>query len=284
LMAARTDIHRAASADFDPTAYSCLGVYDLETDDTPLEYRIGARLISLREQGYKPADLGERSGAAVSTCGHCGAWLRYAALMVHEATKTYMTIGEQCLGNRFDAGLTAEQFQALRKVASLNRERTARKGKVEAVLAEHPDLRAATDSDNSFVVDVMRKLHKYGNLSDAQIAAVKRALIRDAEWKVKRAAQHAEDAKSEFIAEVGKRITLTAEVVATKPIESFYGDKLFIMLRSGDDIAVTFYSGMDGYEKGETVTIKATVKAHETRDGIKQTMLTRIARQQAERR
>jgi len=56
------------------------------------------------------------------------------------------------------------------------------------------------------------------------------------------------------------------------------------MLRSGDDIAVTFYSGMDGYEKGETVTIKATVKAHETRDGIKQTMLARIARQQAERR
>ena len=204
--------------------------------------------------------------------------------MVHDATKTYMTIGEQCLGNRFDAGLTAEQFQALRKAASLNRERTARKGKVEAVLAEHPDLRAATDSNNSFVVDVMRKLHKYGNISDAQIAAVKRALIRDAEWKVKRAAQHAEDAKSEFIAEVGKRITLTAEVVATKPIESFYGDKLFIMLRSGDDIAVTFYSGMDGYEKGETVTIKATVKAHETRDGIKQTMLTRIARQQAERR
>ena len=283
-MTPRTDIHRAASAEFDPTAYTCLGVYDLEADGTDGRGRIGPALIRLREFGYKPADLGERSGAAVSTCGHCGAWLRYAALMVHEATKTYMTVGEQCLGNRFDAGLTAAQFQALRKAAALNRERTNRKAKVEAVLGEHPDLRAATDSDNSFVRDVMRKLHKYGDLSDAQISAVKRAVARDAEWAAKRAEQRAEDASSEFIAEVGKRITLTAEVIATKFIERDYGDKLFIMLRSGDDIAVTFYSGMDGYEKGETVTIKATVKAHETRDGIKQTMLARIARQQAERR
>jgi len=284
-MTPRTDIHRAASAEFDPTAYTCLGVYDLEADGTDGRGRIGPALIRLREFGYKPADLGERSGAAVSTCGHCGAWLRYAALMVHEATKTYMTVGEQCLGNRFDAGLTAAQFQALRKAAALNRERTNRKAKVEAVLAEHPDLRAATDSDNSFVRDVVRKLHKYGDLSDAQISAVKKALIRDAEWAVKKAEQRAEDASSEFIAEVGKRITLTAEVVATKFIESDYGGKLFILLRSEGNIAVTFYSGFaDTYEKGETVTIKATVKAHETRDGIKQTMLARIARQQAERR
>jgi len=284
-MTPRTDIHRAASAEFDPTAYTCLGVYDLEADGTDGRGRIGPALIRLREFGYKPADLGERSGAAVSTCGHCGAWLRYAALMVHEATKTYMTVGEQCLGNRFDAGLTAEQFQALRKTAALNRERTNRKAKVEAVLGEHPDLRAATDSDNSFVRDVMRKLHKYGDLSDAQISAVKRAVARDAEWAAKRAEQRAEDASSEFIAEVGKRITLTAEVIATKFIESDYGGKLFILLRSEGNIAVTFYSGFaDTYEKGETVTIKATVKAHETRDGIKQTMLARIARQQAERR
>ena len=276
-MAVRTDIHRAASAEFDPTAYTCLGVYDLETDETPLEYRIGARLISLRESGYKPAELGERSGAVVSICGHCGALLRYAALMIHEATKTFLTVGEQCLGHRFDAGLTAEQFQALRKTASLNRERTNRKAKIAAVLEAHPELAAAWDSTNGFIASVMGKLNRYGSLSDAQIDTVKLALIRDAEFAAKLEAQHAEDAKSEFIAEVGKRITLTAEVVATKLIEGFYGDKLFILLRSGNNIAVTFYSGMDDYEKGETVTIKATVKAHEVRDGIKQTMLTRIA-------
>jgi len=159
------------------------------------------------------------------------------------------------------------------------------------VLGEHPELREVYDragdgsAMNPFVGDVMWKLRKYGELSDAQISAVKRAVARDAEWAAKRAEQRAEDASSEFIAEVGKRITLTAEVVATKFIESDYGGKLFILLRSEGNIAVTFYSGFaDTYEKGETVTIKATVKAHETRDGIKQTMLARIARQQAERR
>lgn len=275
-MKARTDIHRAASAEFDPTAYTCLGVYDLEAETTPLEYRIGIQLIHLREQGYKPAHLGERSGAVVSTCGHCGAWIRYAALMVHESTRTFLTVGEQCLSNRFDAGLTAEQFQALRKAASLNRERTNRKGKVEALLAMHPDLLAASDSDNGFVRDVIRKLHKYGELSDAQIEAVKRALIRDAAFTAKREEQKSHDSKSEFIAEVGKRVTLEAEVVATKETDGAYGRSLFILFRIGQDIAVTFYSGTEAYAKGDTVTIKATVKAHEIRDGIKQTRLARI--------
>lgn len=274
----RTDIHRAGSAEFDPQAYACVGVFDLEAHDVPFEYKIGHAMASLRSQGYAPADLGERSGATVSTCGHCGAWLRYAALMVHEGTKAFMTVGEQCLGNRFDSGLTAEQFQALRKAAALNRERTNRKGKVATVLEAHPELAAAWDSTNGFIADVMSKLNRYGSLSDAQISAVKRAMVRDAEWEVKRAAQHAEDATSEWISQPGERITLTAQVVATKDIESQFGIKQFILFRIGSDIAVTFYSGMDSYEKGETVTMKATVKGHETRDGIKQTMLTRVAR------
>lgn len=41
------------------------------------------------------------------------------------------------------------------------------------------------------------------------------------------------------------------------------------------NIIVNFSSNEQGWKQGDTVTIKATVKKHEEREGIKQTKLTR---------
>src|SRR6202012_4048526 len=58
-------------------------------------------------------------------CQHCGARLRYAALLKHEATKEILWVGETCLDNRF-SGMTKAQFDHLRKTAMLAREAAAK--------------------------------------------------------------------------------------------------------------------------------------------------------------
>lgn len=130
----RTDIHRPSAAEFDPQAYDCLGVFDNNPEESVLSERAHhvAVVKGLLQQGYQ---IG--SGSRWQ-CGHCGAHIRYCALMVREDVQEYIYVGEQCLGNRFDSGLTKAQFQATRKAAALNRERISAETRMQEQAAEHP--------------------------------------------------------------------------------------------------------------------------------------------------
>jgi hypothetical protein len=124
----RTDVHRPASADFYPELYRCVGVFDTQSewpDDRVARIEAVNALIA---QGY-------RSGhGSSSQCGHCGAYIRYAALMAREDVHEWIYVGETCLGGRFE--MTKVEFDTLRKNAALNGERIARRAKVEAVYAQ----------------------------------------------------------------------------------------------------------------------------------------------------
>lgn len=129
----RTDIHRPGSEDFDPENYDLHGVFDLNPEWGDGGERI--RTVSaLVDQGWSFAGAPHGSGQ----CSHCGAYIRYAALMGHVPTKTLLFIGETCLDNRFD--LTKSEFQKLRKAASLNRERAALAERRDAFLADNPEM------------------------------------------------------------------------------------------------------------------------------------------------
>lgn len=140
----RTDIHRPSAPEFDPQAYEFFGCFDLSPDPVFDAEEIRARralVSSLVDQGWKFTSV-HGSGQ----CGHCGARIRYAALMGHEPTKGLIWVGETCLDNRFS--LTKGEFDRLRKNAMLNRERTAKAAKIAAVLAEHPALAYASYAHN----------------------------------------------------------------------------------------------------------------------------------------
>ena len=127
----RTDVHAPSSVDFDPEAYDCYGVFDNNPEWGVSETGPAVRAL---------VDRGFRFGAGSSTqCGHCGARIRYAALMVREDIKQFIFVGETCLDNRFEA-LTKGEFQALREAARLNRERATKAQRLEALYAEHPVL------------------------------------------------------------------------------------------------------------------------------------------------
>jgi hypothetical protein len=130
----------------------------------------------------------------------------------------------------------------------------------------------------SFLRNMVESLEEWGRLTPRMVEVVKK--IRD-ERVTKRAENEArwaaERAASEFIGEIGERRVFTAKVVWKRPIETRFG----IMTITGmKDAAgnIIVHKGRGGFgEKGEWVSFKATVKAHETYKDAKETIVTRPA-------
>ena len=262
-MAKRTDIHRPSNPDFDPQEYTFIATFDLgwhPSVETAINaamraaYRtdVLANLIKNRK-----AKWAEHVTAQSMQCGHCGTRIQYVALLLHEPTNEMIEVGEICLGNRFS--LSANQFKSLREASAQRRAESKNAEKRAALLEEHPELVTAMESDNSFIKDVMRKFKRYAELSDRQIAAVKTALVRDAEWEVKKAAEQkqmesAKDAPS-------GRIEITGEILSIKYRDSFYGGgfKITIKTTDGWKLWVSRPSALKEVEIGDTVSMTAMV-------------------------
>jgi hypothetical protein len=262
-MAKRTDIHRPSNPDFDPQEYKYIAAFDLAWHPS-IETAMAAAIRGLWRQEIlvdliknHQAKWAEHVTAQSMKCGHCGTRVVYVALLLHEPTNELIEVGEICLGNRFS--LSANQFKSLREASAQRRAESKNAEKRAALLEEHPELVAAMESDNSFIKDVMRKFKRYAELSDRQIAAVKTALIRDAEWEVKKAAEQKE-MESAKDAPSG-RIEITGEILSIKYRDSFYGGgfKITIKTTDGWKLWVSRPSALKEVEVGDTVSMTAMV-------------------------
>jgi hypothetical protein len=127
----RTDIHRPSAPEFDPETYIVRGFADFHPEDGFRPVQVVSALV---DEGYSFRGAPHGSGQ----CSHCGARLRYAALLSHEPTKTLLYVGETCLDNRFSA--TAAEFDAMRKAAAAKAEQTRLLGKAHEFYSQHPDM------------------------------------------------------------------------------------------------------------------------------------------------
>ena len=277
-MTTRTDIHRPSSPDFDPEAYELFGIFTLYAGyrvnfgsdkgdwvDSPFKIAV----TGLESRGWNTDIVGARDSVNSRQCGHCGAHIKYGALMTFEKELSLIVVGEDCLQNRFESDLTKSQFQALREEQRLNTDRTKKSAKIAAVLQANPGLESCFDSNNSFVQDVLNRLHKYGELSERQIAAVLKAVKRDADWAVKKAAD-AKAMESAADAPTGK-VTVTGEILSVKIQETMYGSslKMVVKTEAGWKLWVTVPTSILSYRlssvgggdnlPGKTVTLTATV-------------------------
>ena len=92
---------------------------------------------------------------------------------------------------------------------------------------------------------------------------------------------------SQYVGEIGKRDVFTLTLVALKSWQSDYGVTHFHkFLDASGNVVIWFGSTtllIDGpeftcpLEVGQSVTVKASVKAHNEREGVKQTIVTRVA-------
>lgn len=235
---ARTDIHRPSATEFDPTDYLCTGVFDLQTPG-PLRREA---VENLEREGYTAADV-----HPLGQCSHCGAYLRYTALMTHEPTKTYVWIGEQCLGNRFES-MTKSESQALRRSAALNAERVRKQDRITTLVIDHPVLAeildpASASAYGSFVASVGYQLRNNGRLSDRQISSVRSAVKRAIERAYDEAHQMAQRLVERTTAAPAPsgRVTVTGEVAAVKWQDNDFGGslKMLVVAATGYRVWVT---------------------------------------------
>lgn len=211
----------------------------------------------------------------LSQCHHCGAHIRWTAVLKHLPTGTHIAVGEQCLDNRFEQA-TAE-FHRLRKVAELDREKMRIRTAVAAFVDANPDLAFMADPNhvdtNDFRADVARKLRAYGELSERQVEAVRRSITRDAEWATKKAAEAAQPQAPV----VTGRIVVTGEVLSTKFVDGHWGSCVKMLVR--DDRGFKVWGtrpqsleprtewdaegqlAVAGAERGDRVRFTATVEA-----------------------
>lgn len=286
---ARTDIHRPGSEDFDPQAYTFHGCFDL----TPEWGDGGARMNAINalvEKGYRFA------GSAAGTCGHCGAWARYVALLTHDNGRDMMYVGQQCLGNRFSG--SKAQFQELRKAAQLDRERQARKAAFLELCEDCPALVWATYAHNIAVAglgdhradlpaleqtwgqryltsdwsigvldDIARKARQYGELSDRQrdlierlVSELESAEADTAKRDAERAAQ-AEQAANAQPVPTGL-VVIQGEVLTTRWKDNDFGGgslKMLVQHADGWKVWGTVPSSLE-VERGDQVEFTATVE------------------------
>ena len=246
---------------FVPSDYECVGGFDSQRD-----YR-----VSTAEQQHERAmyDLLNQSNTSRwnesighgGQCDHCGAHLRYVAVLRHIPTGEHMVVGETCLSNRVGNYSHAEfRFSFIRTAAANARAHAARVAAQAEFVSQNPSIASLVDysGTNDFFTSLRDQLLRNGSLSERQVAAYERSLVRDAEREAQRANEPAATP-----APSGK-VTVTGEVLSTKYVESDfsrYGGTLKMLVRDdrGFKVWVTVPSAIT-VERGDRVTFTATLE------------------------
>lgn len=206
------------------------------------------------------------------TCYDCGG----KGSLGYETIKLYSGAELIKLNATREKKRAKKEAARMAKIAAAEAEAAAKLAEFMAVNGELVAKAKTVAGKSGFVADLVEKLAKYGSWSDKQIAAVAKTVAEIAENEIKAAA-------SSWIGEVGKRMEFPVKVerVASYERRAFgpYGGMETVWIvtmrdEAGNAIVVkspSFY----GCEKGESFTLRATVKEHSEYRGEKQTVMMR---------
>jgi len=141
---------------------------------------------------------------------------------------------------------------------------------------QHP---VAALAKGLFIEKMRDAIDEWGGLTDGQTKAVREALAR-AEGRVierneKREAQdEADRANSKHVGTVGERVELTLTCERNFSYNTQFGTTYVNICRDADGNVIV-YKGTNEFQRGSTYTGKATIKAHDQRNGVAQTLIAR---------
>jgi len=132
---------------------------------------------------------------------------------------------------------------------------------------------------NIIEYDSGEKVECWGKLSTKQVEVVRKSLARAKvrfEQKGEREAQWAaESAERDYVGEVGeKKFQVAGTIVFSTSWDTDYCTTFLTLLRDADGNSIK-YKGKPLGQKGDTVSMIATIKAHEIYKGEKQTIVNR---------
>lgn len=134
-------------------------------------------------------------------------------------------------------------------------------------------------TDHGFIRRLKKELEYTRPRIQELLDAIQEKKARREKWQKARAQ---ENAKSNWIGDLGERVTLSGEVLFQKAGDKMDGDYWMITkIKVGSDLVTTWSKseGLGGMNRGDRIDFRGTVKAHETdsySDGAKVTLLNRV--------
>ena len=236
-------------------------------------------------------DNGDGTTKAGGVCDYCGTGIRWEFWIKGSiAGAKQFKVGCDCVAktgwgiDRF-LEVRAEHTRA-RRQAGAQKRRDARKAQIEAERAQRTAQRLEAtqawrdansalvarlepyEGTNEFLRSSLANLAYWGNLTARQVEAVEScfAVIERLE---------AARANSQHLGAVGDKVTLTITVERIIVLEGFYGTNYITIARDEQGNAITYKGRADLGGKGDTCTVKASVKEHTVYNGVKQTVIQR---------
>lgn len=237
-------------------------------------------------------DNGDGTTKGGGVCDYCGTGIRWEFWIKGSiAGAKQFKVGCDCVaktgwGIEGFLEVRAEHTRA-RRQAGAQKRRDARKAQIEAERAQRTAQRLestqawrddnsalvarldAYKGDNEFLRGSIQNLAYWGNLSPRQVEAVESCFAVIDRLEAARA-------NSQHLGAVGDKVTLTITVERIIVLKSeFYGDNYITIARDEQGNSITYKGKTSIGGKGDTTTIKASVKEHTVYNGVKQTVIQR---------
>lgn len=261
---ARTDTHRPSA--INPDEYIFVSFHDHRAESAALTV---AEMAVFRE--HMNATGGKFSthehGGVCHICGNANAMS--VARFWHEPSNTYIEVGETCADKLGDG--EALNFRSFREKVKVGLQANAGKRKAQAILESSGLSRAwqiyCADWQDSFqyqestIRDIVGKLVRYGSLSEKQHAFLQglvEQIEKRAEIELQRKVEHD---NASPIPMNNVRALIKGKVLSVKPVESFYGDtlKMLVQHRDGWKIYGTVPNSISNVEIGDFVSFEALI-------------------------
>ena len=126
-----------------------------------------------------------------------------------------------------------------------------------------------------FAENIMTKAVKYGKLSEKQVAALNKVLAREEADRKREQERKEKAARSQHVGSIGERIKVEISILATRDYETMYGWNFWHLLEDAEENLLIYKGSRCLGERGDKVTMKATVKEHSEYQGARQTVLAR---------
>lgn len=266
---------------FQPTDYTILGYFDNQPPQPPMFADWSDPSVAEAFKAEREAWQQERQELFPKNncykCQHCGQGrVRYVVSAKHHQTGEHVCFGCDCVARLDFPDHQAFRAEKIRSKAADMLKRAKLEAKQKEFLKDRPELEARLKAlfqrdpiheKNAFAHSVSSNFWQYGHLSDKQIDCIMTSTDRD----IQRAAEKAAEPKPELPVATGRR-TVVGEILATKLVESDYGDTLKMLVREDDHNKVwgTVPSGLydlvpvkegEHQFRGTRVSFTATVEA-----------------------
>jgi hypothetical protein len=246
----RQDIH--APKNFDPVDYEVVDFLDNKSPDYSAIFlgalsmgatsEACAAIVEEQRRLYQERIFehfpnwrtGGDDHTSIFQCNHCGAHIRWVAVVEHKPTGKKLAFGDICADRVGIESRDAFRSKFIKDRAALEAKALENKLRRQAFLEGNTDVveyLAGKEYDrNEFIASLAEQLTRKGELSEKQVAAVRKNIIRDAEFAARR---KAEAANAGPFPE--GRQTIEGEVVSVKEKEGFDGEPSYKILVKLDD-------------------------------------------------